>query len=254
MCSGTPKTDAVSDRELLPTNVTPVHYDLFLAPDLDAVTFTGKVSVHLRINEPSSTIALHAKDLIVTSASLSSNSVSNVAATSIAINEEKEAVELVFAQTLAAESEAVLTLEFSGILNDLMLGFYRSRYTDAQGNTKNMASTHFEPVSARYAFPCFDEPLLKATFAITLRIKDDLTALSNMDVRETKQVGNGLKDVVFNTTPVMSTYLVAFVVGEFDYVEGKTSGEHNGREIPCRVYTSPGKGEQGRFALDVMVK
>ncbi|KAJ1942531.1 hypothetical protein EC988_006462, partial [Linderina pennispora] len=214
------------------------------------------VSIRLRVNEPSSTIALHAKDLDVTSASLASTLGldATATATTIAISQEKEAVELSFRQALVASSEAVLTLEFTGVLNDLMLGFYRSRYTDSQGNTKNMASTHFEPVSARYAFPCFDEPLLKATFAITLRIRDDLTALSNMDVRETKQVGGGLKEVAFNTTPVMSTYLVAFVVGEFDYVEGHTSGEHNGRPIPCRVYTSPGKGEQGRFALDVMIK
>ncbi|KAJ1956620.1 hypothetical protein EC988_001251, partial [Linderina pennispora] len=249
----------VEERELLPTNVTPVHYDILLAPDLDALTYTGSVKIRVRINESTDKIVLHSNELEISSASLSGPAAAqlgsdSLAAASITLEKSDETVHVAFAQALPAATDAELTISFRGILNDLMVGFYRSTYTDAEGNTKNMATTQFEPTDARRAFPCWDEPMQKATFDVTLRVKEDLTALSNMDVRETKQVGNGLKEVAFNTTPIMSTYLLAFIVGELEYIEATTSGKHNGRPIPCRLYTAPGKSEKGRFALNVAVQ
>ncbi|KAJ1663192.1 hypothetical protein IW140_004913 [Coemansia sp. RSA 1813] len=250
--------NTTEERELLPTNVTPIHYDLLLAPDLDKLTYTGKVSIKLRINEATDKIVLHAneleiKDVHMTSAALESEA--PLKATSIALEKDDETLHLAFAQQVPAGSDATLTISFGAILNDLMVGFYRSAYTDAQGNPKFMATTQFEPTDARRAFPCWDEPMQKATFDITLRVKEELVALSNMDVAKTEPAGDdGLKEVSFNTTPIMSTYLLAFVVGELEYIEATTSGKHNGRAIPCRIYTTPGKSEKGRFALDVTVK
>ncbi|KAJ2549967.1 hypothetical protein EV175_004244 [Coemansia sp. RSA 1933] len=241
------------ERELLPTNVTPTHYDLFLAPDLDKLTYTGKVGIKLRINEATDKIVLHANELEIKDVHLASADL-EAEATSVALEKDDETLHLSFAKQVPAGSEATLTISFSAILNDLMVGFYRSTYTDAQGNTKFMATTQFEPTDARRAFPCWDEPMQKATFDITLRVKEELVALSNMDVSKTASVGDGLKEVSFNTTPIMSTYLLAFVVGELEYIEASTSGKHNGRPIPCRIYTTPGKSEKGRFALDVTVK
>ena len=130
-----------------------------------------------------------------------------------------------------------------------MAGFYRSDYTAQDGSKKIMISTQFEPLDARRCFPCVDEPGRKATFQCTLVVNEDLVALSNMPVMEEKSVGNGRKQVKFETTPMMSTYLLAFVVGEFDYIEGKTE---NG--VVLRVYTPPGKQDHGNFALEIGLK
>ncbi|KAJ2701100.1 hypothetical protein FB645_004762 [Coemansia sp. IMI 203386] len=256
MCSPTSHC-ANEERELLPTNVSPIHYDLHLAPNLDDLTYTGQVNIKVRINKATSEIVLHSNELEIKSATISSTALQSegpLTASSIKIEKEDETVHLAFAQSLPSNNEATLSISFSGVLNDLMVGFYRSKYTDKQGNVKNMATTQFEPTDARRAFPCWDEPMQKATFDVTLCVDENLTALSNMDVAKTVSVGNGLKEVRFNTTPVMSTYLLAFIVGELDYVEGHTSGKHNGRPIPCRVYTAPGNSEKGRFALNVSVK
>ncbi|KAK9764313.1 hypothetical protein K7432_008285 [Basidiobolus ranarum] len=134
-----------------------------------------------------------------------------------------------------------------------MAGFYRSSYNDKDGNKQHMAVTQFEATDARRAFPCWDEPALKATFDITLRVRKDLTALSNMNVISESEV-DGLNEVKFATTPIMSTYLVAFVVGDLEYIEASTSGINNGEPVLCRVYTLKGQSNQGHFALDVATK
>ncbi|KAJ2304909.1 hypothetical protein IWW54_005250, partial [Coemansia sp. RSA 2705] len=242
------------ERELLPTNVAPVHYDLLLAPDLDALTYTGEVRINVRIVEETSTIVLHSNELELLEATISSDGAAALTASKIVLQKEDETAHVHFGQALPAGSEATLFIAFRGVLNDLMVGFYRSKYTDAQGAEKYLATTQFEPTDARRAFPCWDEPMQKATFAVTLRVREGLTALSNMDVAAEAAAADGLKEVRFSTTPVMSTYLLAFVVGELDFIEARTSGKHNGRQIPCRVYTTPGKSAQGRFALDVAVQ
>ncbi|RKP04556.1 peptidase family M1-domain-containing protein [Thamnocephalis sphaerospora] len=137
-----------------------------------------------------------------------------------------------------------------------MSGFYRSSYQDKDGNKKFMGVTQFESTDARKAFPCWDEPAVKATFDVTLNVPKHLTALSNMNVISEQDVADNeaLKAVTFATTPVVSTYLVAFAVGEFDYIEAKSSGEKNGKPILCRVYTPPGLSGEGEFALSITTR
>uniref|UniRef100_A0A5B7A8X7 Aminopeptidase n=1 Tax=Davidia involucrata TaxID=16924 RepID=A0A5B7A8X7_DAVIN len=141
----------------------------------------------------------------------------------------------------------VLSIAFDGTLNEKMKGFYKSTY-EHNGEKKNMAVTQFEPVDARRCFPCWDEPACKATFKITLEVPSELVALSNMPVTEQKVDGN-LKTVYYQESPIMSTYLVAVVIGLFDYVEDQTSDG-----IKVRVYCQVGKANQGKFALNVAVK
>ncbi|GFY96739.1 aminopeptidase M1 [Actinidia rufa] len=111
-----------------------------------------------------------------------------------------------------------------------------------------MAVTQFEPADARRCFPCWDEPACKATFKIALEVPSEVAALSNMPVVEEKLNGN-IKTVHYQESPIMSTYLVAVVIGLFDYVEDFTSDG-----IKVRVYCQVSKANQGKFALDVAVK
>ncbi|KAJ3052261.1 Aminopeptidase 2 mitochondrial [Rhizophlyctis rosea] len=140
-----------------------------------------------------------------------------------------------------------------------MAGFYRSGYTDQQGNKKFMVTTQFEATDARRALPCWDEPNRKATFDVILNVPKDRVALSNMNVVEEKDVeidGKSLRAVKFDRTPVMSTYLLAFVVGELDYVETTANPKQpaDAKPIKVRVYTQKGQKELGRFALEVCAR
>lgn len=159
----------------------------------------------------------------------------------------EETVTFVFEEPLA-EGEATLYYEFTGEINDKMKGLYRSKYVAPGGEERYAAVTQFEATDARRCFPCWDEPAIKATFDISLVVPSNRVALSNMPVRK-ERVEDDTKFIRFETTPIMSTYLVAVVVGEYDYVEKKS---HDG--ILVRVYTPVGKSKQGMFALEVAAK
>ncbi|KAF9148112.1 hypothetical protein BGX20_006449, partial [Mortierella sp. AD010] len=120
-------------------------------------------------------------------------------------DENRETTTLTFESDLP-KGPAVLNINYSGILNDKMAGFYRSSYKDADGNAKIMGVTQFEATEARRAFPCWDEPSAKATFSIKLVVPTELDALSNMPVEEITMVEPEEKTVHFEKTPIMSTY------------------------------------------------
>lgn len=159
-----------------------------------------------------------------------------------------------FDGSLAKHSQAQLEIKFTGQLNDKMAGFYRSTYKRDDGTEGILATTQMEATDCRRAFPCFDEPALKAKFTVTLIADKNLTCLSNMDVANETEVqstisGSTKKAVHFNTSPLMSTYLVAFIVGELNCVESKDF------RVPVRVYAPPGQDiEHGRFSLNLAVK
>ncbi|KAH9665065.1 Aminopeptidase M1 [Citrus sinensis] len=162
------------------------------------------------------------------------------------MDKDDEILVLVFDEPLTV-GEGILGIIFSGKLNEHTKGFYKCSYVEKEVK-KNMAVTQFEAVDARRCFPCWDEPALKATFKITLDIPSELTALSNMPILDEKLNGN-LKTVYFEESPVMSTYLVAFVVGLFDHIEDTTT---NG--VKVRVYCPVGKSSEGKHALNVAIK
>ena len=145
-------------------------------------------------------------------------------------------------------------------MNNAMAGFYRSKYKPTVPASKGVAkdnenhymfSTQFESSDARRAFPCFDEPNLKASFDFEMEIPEDLTALSNMPERETRRSKKkGHKIVSFDRSPIMSTYLLAWAFGDFEYIEDFTKRKYNGKNLPVRVYTTKGLKAQGQLALD----
>ncbi|KAL6344635.1 hypothetical protein AAG906_002541 [Vitis piasezkii] len=226
----------------LPKFAVPKRYDIHLEPDLVACKFAGSVQIDLDIVDATNFIVLNAADL-----SVAHNAVSFKSQTSskVEIVEEDEILVLEFSEVLPLEM-GVLAIGFEGTLNDKMKGFYRSTF-EHNGEKRNMAVTQFEPADARRCFPCWDEPACKATFKITLDVPSDLIALSNMPVIEEKLNGH-LKTVSYQESPIMSTYLVAVVIGLFDYVE-----DHTPDGIKVRVYCQVGKANQGKFALDVAI-
>jgi puromycin-sensitive aminopeptidase len=232
-------------RVLLPDNVRPSKYAITLAPDFTTFKAQGSEEIQVSVKAPTSTIVVHSNDIVIHSAELVANGVTHKA-TKISLDEKEERATFQFEKELPV-GEAVLKVKFEATLNDAMAGFYRSSYT-VNGEKRWMATTQFEATDARRAFPCWDEPAVKAIFEITLVVPKDLVALSNMLPVDEKLEGD-VKRIKFAPSPIMSTYLVAFVVGEFDYVEA-----YSKENVRVRVYTPVGKTDLGKFALDVGTK
>ncbi|XP_023267214.1 puromycin-sensitive aminopeptidase [Seriola lalandi dorsalis] len=234
----------------LPTDVYPVNYGLCLKPDLIDFTFEGKLEAVVEVTQATTQIVMNCADIDIITASFAPEGGEEINATGFNYQNEDEKVTLSFPSALQKGS-GTLKIDFVGELNDKMKGFYRSKYTTAAGDIRYAAVTQFEATDARRAFPCWDEPAIKATFDIALIVPKDRVALSNMNVIDRKPYpeDENLVEVKFATTPIMSTYLVAFVIGEYDYVESQSSDG-----VTVRVYTPVGKAEQGKFALEVATK
>ncbi len=226
----------------LSPHVVPTRYKITMKPDLAKFSFTGKVEVSLQIAKPTKKLVLHAADLKVHYAVWSQGK-NKIEAASITYQKKEETVTFSFPKALSGTGK--LITEFEGELNESLRGFYRSSYNH-KGQQKHIATTQFEATDARRAFPNFDEPAHKAIFDVSLIVPEKLSAISNTLESSIEAHDPGYKIVHFSPTPKMSTYLLAFIVGEFESVETKTK---NGVKI--RVFTTPGKTKHGKFALDV---
>ncbi|KAM9792467.1 puromycin-sensitive aminopeptidase-like [Neosynchiropus ocellatus] len=239
--------------ERLPTCVHPVSYHLWLKPDLENLIFRGNLEAQVKVTTATNEIVINCADIDIESVSFVPQGGDEIKATGFNYQNEDEKVTLLFPCALQSGSGS-LKISYCGELNDKMKGFCQSKYTTPEGEVRYAAVTQFEATGARRAFPCWDEPAIKATFDVTLVIPKDLVALSNMNVIDQKRYFDDVEDdqlveVKFGTTPLMSTYLLAFVVGEFDYVESLSSDG-----VTVRVYTPVGKAQQGQFALEVATK
>ena len=228
----------------LPTSVEPQHYDLTLSPDLGSATFTGEERVRVVVHEAVTEIVLNAAELEIHSAELVSDEGERRDGTVVLDADNQRAT--ITLDREAAPGPWTLGLTFSGILNDKLRGFYRSTFTDDAGDEHVIATTQFESTDARRAFPCWDEPDRKATFGVTLIVDDALTAISNSPIEEETDLGNGKRQVEFADTMRMSTYLVAFIVGPFEFSE---TVDVDG--VPLRIAAVPGKSQLWDFALEI---
>ena len=229
----------------LPTNVVPERYEIKLAPDLSAAKFTGEERIVVQVLEPVQQVIVNAAELDFQAVSIKGPG-GKLTAANVSLDSENEQATFDFPDTLNP-GRWELQIAFSGILNDKLHGFYRSTYKDPNGREKTLASTQFESTDARRAFPCWDEPAFKAVFQVTLVVDENLTAISNTrSIRLTPLPGTGKKEVVFADSIKMSTYLVAFIVGEFEGTEPVMVGS-----APLRVWAVPGKGHLGKFGLQV---
>ena len=227
----------------LPSSIRPERYEITLTPDLESFTFAGEEEVTLSVAEATTSIVLNAAELAFSSASVILPDGTTVEG-SVSLDEAAERATITLPREVP-QGTAKLHLSFTGTLNDQLRGFYRSKYTAADGSTQHLATTQFEATDARRAFPCWDEPSVKAVFDVTLIVDNKHVAISNMPQAGESPLADGKRAVRFQLTPRMSTYLLVFVVGDMTSVQA-TAG--NGTLVG--VWTTRGKEEQGRFALD----
>ena len=233
----------------LARTVVPSAYRIYLTPNLETFTFSGRVEIDVDINEPINHLTMNAIELELGAATISADGTS-YRSLDHHLDDTYETVTFEFDREIPSGA-AIIEIAFDGILNDQLHGFYRSTYTDDAGVEHTIATTQFENTDARRAFPCFDEPAFKATFQVNLTVPSELAAYSNSPVQSDTNLGNGQRTVSYEPTMVMSTYLVAFVVGPF---EETAALDVDG--VPLRVVYPIGKGhltdlalEAGAFAL-----
>ncbi len=229
----------------LPSHVKPERYEIMLKTDFEGFKFSGEETIFLILEKPVSEIILHSVDLDIESAQAVLNA--KPVQAEISYNQKEETATFKFPKTLP-KGKIELKLLFNGILSDSLRGFYKSRY-ELNGDEKYLATTQFESTDARRAFPSIDEPSVKAIFDISLMIPEGIKAISNTIDTEILEHESGYQIVKFAPTPKMSTYLLAFIVGDFEWIEGKTK-----ERTLVRIFTTPGKKKQAEFALDVTKK
>ncbi len=231
----------------LSANIIPEEYEIRLHPDLENFTFSGIEVIALNVLKKTDTITLHSKEIDIETADIALSKDEKIFARKISYDKKAETATFRFPKKISA-GKWKLNIVFQGILNDKMRGFYRSKY-HVNGKEHHMATTQFEATDARSAFPCFDEPAKKAVFKVSLVVPKGHTAISNTLPVSVKEHEAGYEIVHFSPTPKMSTYLLAFIVGKFEFLESKTKSG-----VQVRVFTTPGKKHQAKFALDCTVK
>ena len=229
----------VLDPYRLPRTTNPSRYDLVLQPDLDSATFGGTVDITLDTSEPSAYLVLNAIELEIDACTLDGKPVP--------FRPEADSERLfVLPSEGVASGQHVLSFAFRGILNDELRGFYRSTYLDDAGVERVIATTQMQSTDCRRSFPCWDEPDFKAVFGVTLVVAPELMAVSNGPEIGHEINADGMAVVRFADTMVMSSYLVAFVVGPLEATEWV---DVDG--VPIRIVHLPGKRPLTEFGLDV---
>lgn len=229
----------------------PEHYDLYLVPDREAMTFSGTVKISgRRVGKPSQRITLHQKGLKVSRASITKHDKrrGDITVNVDRINRHDKFDEVRLHTTeMIYPGDYEIELEFAGKITDQMHGVYPC-YFEHDGQKKKLIATQFESHYAREVFPCIDEPEAKATFDLSLLTPADETVLANTPIKsQAKKSGKQLS--VFETTPKMSTYLLAFAFGEMGYREAKTK-----RGVIVRAYATPDNAKFTEFAVETAVK
>lgn len=225
-------------------NIFPKHYTVHLAPNFDDFLFKGEVDIEISLKKPTSEIILNANDLAIWKCTVITPS-KDESQIGFGMNPQKQELSLELGK--AVEGTIHIKIEFQGKINDSLVGLYRSKYT-VEKETRYLAVTQFEETYARQAFPCFDHPSKKAVFDIEFTIDKELSSIANTPIKEEKLLENGKKLVIFDNTPKMSSYLLFFGIGEFEFIEKQY------KDVLHRVATPPGMTQYAEFALDFSQK
>ena len=230
----------------LTSDIKPTHYTLHLTPNLETFTFGGKITININVDTDKykyiPPFAIHCKDIEILS--IKTN---HIVCNNFAIDEDNELL-VIFPDNIPND-RLQLCIEYNGVICDDLTGFYKSKHTE-NGVEHLIATTQFESTYARKAFPCFDEPMFKATFDIIMTHDSKYMVLSNEDVL-TKTIQDTCVITEFKTTPIMSTYLVAFIVGNFEHVEKYTKPNNENKRTRIRIYATHSNIDKTDFALDI---
>ena len=216
----------------------PFHYDVTLTPDLDTFRFSGSVTISGELSSPQREVVLNVLELAVWHCRVDTGK--GEEACPFTVDPSKE--ELTIQLPRQSVGNLKISVDFEGRITDRMAGFYRSRYRQ-EGQSQYLAVTQFEESDARRAFPCLDHPLKKATFDIVLIVDERYSAISNTLAKTDEPAGNGKRRVVFERTPRMSTYLLFFGVGDFEYLQSRSDAR-------VRVATPPGMTLYAGYGLE----
>ncbi|XP_062943095.1 endoplasmic reticulum aminopeptidase 1 isoform X2 [Cynocephalus volans] len=234
----------------LPEHVIPVHYDLMIHANLTTLTFWGTTKVEITASQPTSTIILHSHHLQISKAILRKGTGERPSEEPLRVLEypPHEQIALLAPEPLLVGIPYTVVIDYAGNLSENFHGFYKSTYRTKEGEVRILASTQFEPTAARMAFPCFDEPALKASFLVKIRREPRHLAISNMPLVKSVAVAEGLIEDHFDVTVKMSTYLVAFIISDFESVSKMTKSG-----VKVSVYAVPDKINQADYALNAAV-
>jgi hypothetical protein len=210
--AGADVTQALSEgRQVLPRTLVPAHYELSLIPNAEALTFKGTVQITGDAPTGGRQIVVNAKGLAFDDVRLDGH-----LAGTVALDEKLGRAAITFPSAFTA-GRHTLSIAYHGPITEGTIGFFAMDYNAASGKRRTLA-TNFEPADARALLPCWDEPALKATFAVSVIAPADQMAFSNMPVAATTPMEGGLQRVRFAETPRMSTYLLFLGIGDFERV------------------------------------
>lgn len=233
----------------LPIGIAPKTYDLYVAPDLQKRSFAGKETVTIVVDLPVTEVVLNGAELKINDASLLDSADKLLGRLEVRPEPKFERIHFISKKTVAPGTYKV-AIDFTGILNDKLRGFYRSEFKDGDGKIHLIATTQMEPTDARRMFPCFDEPRYKATYKVTAAIDPALTAISNSPIADDKvDKATNRRVIRFAETPKMSSYLLALVVGPFKSTASITSDG-----VPIKVWCVGDRIALGTYAQQVAVK
>jgi len=227
----------------LPRTAIPHHYAITVTPHAERLTFDGSVAIDLEVIKPTIQLVLNAAEMSISSARLQPAKGGAALIGRVAVDPKAETATLTFPRTLPTGSYR-LTLAYAGKIHTQANGLFALDYKNAEGKDARSLFTQFEAADARRFFPGWDEPDYKATFDLTAQVPANTMAVGNMPAASTRALPDGLKEVRFQTTPTMSSYLLFFADGDFDRITKPAAGREVG------IVMSRGNGPKGHLALD----
>jgi aminopeptidase N len=238
----------------LPSDVVPIHYDLYVKPYLNITNenlrfsvFDGRVDIHLNVTRTTNRIVLHKRFIMVREPIEINNGVSVISTT---FNQDLDFFTIILNRSLQANEQPILTLNYIGELRNDTDGFYLSSYVRSSDKVRRyLVASQMEPIAARRALPCFDEPSLKATFTVTVEHEQQYRVWSNMPVQNSSIQPNGWILTEFQRTVPMSSYLLALVVADFDCLTQNNTGRFG--NITTSVCAQSEKKDDLNYALQI---
>ncbi len=223
----------------LPDVAAPLNYRVALTLDPTKTTFSGNIAIHLSIKRPLETLWLNATQIEVQSAELSAGGRTYTAR---ALPSGNDFLGLHFSSQVPAGNGELRIFYTGHVRQQDSSGIFAME----DGGNKYLF-TQFESTDARDAFPCFDEPSYKTPWQLTLTVPEEYTAVSNTPVLNQSSKGNQ-KVIAFKETKPLPSYLIAFAVGQFDFVPAGTAGRNH---VPVRIVTPKGHADEAKYAAEV---